>query len=762
MKHINRFSIIYNSETTVLEHAPIGWDDRNRTLKRSESAIGLFRTFTADMVFVKDGFKLLNSIWESDGINADVQFKAEKMNTKTGIYQAEPLMKFDFTEFSFTTENGKGIKIALISSGFEQTLTARKSIEVPYDRLETIDGGTITPFPSIDSDFGDGNTFHDTDGYKTAKIFGIDVADKGIPYTFDQKTYASDDNNRNVIVGISTDYNSPLIQNVAEKAVDAAYGSVPAFAVKDDCFFYTDGYAKVSYNINLKFNHRSTLLLPDTWDLYIDLYKMAFDVNGSPILARCEHVYTIHHESGPLWNYEFNTNSIINLLPREGLLISVYHYASGLFAQSSFTVNPNSIISLDYADKYNTTFSKYVLPHEAFTRVIESITGIADGLYAQIFGRTDLGYDEDGEFAYIGLTDGMLLRNFPAGYVIDSESADTNKVAQLTFTFEKLFDFYNKNKCLGWSIDTIDGIYKVRIEKREYFFNDSIIAVVPPIEMRSFTKTINTDLFVNSAIFGCEVADYEETSGLEEYCGKSEFATCIKPVDNKLELITEYKTACYAVEYCRRYPIDEYSTRDTQYDDYVFITDLIKDIDGNLMQLTTEGFTTIEGIPLITTPMNLNLTPVRSLLRWGFWLNSGLWKYPSSNLVYSKSSFVTDLRTIKNGESELVYENRNMLNSRLGMPVLSGFKIEFSAPLTNEIWDLVQLNTGGIFQLTDKITNQVIYMAIDSITNEPVKSNANNWSGYEVFPPDKATLKFLVNETGLILINDENYFNELM
>jgi len=762
MKHTHQFTIIYNSVSTVLEHAPVGWDKRNRAITRSMSAIGLFRKFTSDLTFIKDGFDLLDSIETTDGINADVWLKVERLNGKTGIYEQESYLKFDFTTFSYSTEYGKGVKISLVASGFEQVLDARKAIEVPYDRLETVDGTAIDPYPSIDSDFGGGNTFHDTDGYRTIKVFGIDVADKGVPYIIDEQTYSTTDSPRNVVLGITTAYINPVVQEVAALEFGGAVYTIINSASTTDCFFYTNGYARVTYDINLLVNHRSTLSIqPNDWDLRIVLYKAVFDIDGNPIGASFVKVYEQTNYTGPLFNYLFATDGTIDLEPNEGLLLYAYHYAINALtnAQSNLTVLANSYISLDYSDKYNITYTKFILPHEAFSRVIEGITGVPDAFYSEIFGRTDLGYTSEGEYAYIGLTNGMLLRNFPQGNVI---GPDAVKVAQLTFTFEKLFDFYNKNKCLGWTIETIDGIEKVVIKKREDFFNDTIIADIPPIEMKSFTKERATDLYFNSVKLGCEVEAYEKTSGLEEYCGTSEFSTCIKPVDNPLELITDYKTACYAVEFCRRYPLLEYSTTDTEWDGYNFVIDLIKDGDGNLMQLTTEGFTLpIEGIPLITTPMNLNLTPARALLRWGFWLNVGLWKYPSYNLIYAKSSFVTDLGTLKTGETEILYENKNILNSRLGAPVLSGYKIGFNAPVTSAMWLLLEANPGGILRLTDRITEEVIFMAIDTITSEPVKNEPTNWSGFECFPPDIGAFKLLINHDGLIYVDDLNYLIEL-
>ena len=100
----NRFTIIAYENEYELQHAPEGWDSRNRSLTRSDSAHGVFRTFTSDLIFYKDGFDLLYNLWDQYGVNCLAELKTEKYNAKTGAYILESQLKFDFTTYSQTFE----------------------------------------------------------------------------------------------------------------------------------------------------------------------------------------------------------------------------------------------------------------------------------------------------------------------------------------------------------------------------------------------------------------------------------------------------------------------------------------------------------------------------------------------------------------------------------------------------------------------------------------------------------------------------------
>ena len=63
-------------------------------------------------------------------------------------------------------------------------------------------------------------------------------------------------------------------------------------------------------------------------------------------------------------------------------------------------------------EHYPDTKSKSILPHELFQRLLHITTGVPDAFYSEYFGRTDLGYQKDGDGAYLATLNGLMLRCF--------------------------------------------------------------------------------------------------------------------------------------------------------------------------------------------------------------------------------------------------------------------------------------------------------------------------------------------------------------
>ena len=58
------------------------------------------------------------------------------------------------------------------------------------------------------------------------------------------------------------------------------------------------------------------------------------------------------------------------------------------------------------------TSTKAVLFHDVMERLCEIITGEKGRFYSETFGRTDLGYAQDGKYALNGITLGFWIRQF--------------------------------------------------------------------------------------------------------------------------------------------------------------------------------------------------------------------------------------------------------------------------------------------------------------------------------------------------------------
>ena len=771
----HRFTILSGSEEYILRNAPVGWDGRKRALTRSESAHGIFRTFTSDLTFIKDGFQILFDIWEVEGVNATAQLKVEKFNNKLGYYVLESLAKFDFKTYApVFGEHGKGIRICLLDNEFTETFEARKDIVIPYDRLETIDGELIEPYPdvihSVDTpedplDF----SWIDKDGYRKATIFGIDVADRGISYEGTNSTYyQTGEEDTQHVISLDTDYENPSFRDVTGRITSAgSWFDFPRLLSSMDAFYLPGANSNFVYSLDFTISFRKdTVLTPPEKSFGFHVAKVTFDIDagtGTDIELLSTYTDTEFFDNK---NIVFSGTTTLN--SNQGICILMQFQAAGLPLTngSKAVIELNSSMVLDYSEKYATSYANIIRPHELFERAIEAYTGIPNAFYSEFFGRTDLGYAATGEYANLGFTNGKLIRGFPTGYKIeaDTETTTGSKVSQLSYSFKGLLDSFSSIWCLGYSIQLIDGMYKVVVEPRKEFYNQTVLSIAPQVQKQTFSKELNTELFYNSVKIGCNVESYKQLSGLEEYCGMNEYTDVLKPEFSPLEIINPYQVNPYMAEYARRKPFGSYSTTDTQWDNLNFLIELTEYETGKFQQRTTEDFETdgIKGIDLVTTPMNLNLTPARSLYRWGWWLNTGLWKYPTKYVKFSKSSFATGLGTKRTDESFWVYENADIQNGSLGAPLLTGFMVKFKATVTDAMWTLFETSPFGIFEILDETTGEYIWVSIKAVTNQPVKNEPTNWECFEVFPPDAGTIKLLSTADNKIITTNDGYAIEIM
>jgi len=349
------------------------------------------------------------------------------------------------------------------------------------------------------------------------------------------------------------------------------------------------------------------------------------------------------------------------------------------------TVNFNTV------EKFQETTCQAVLPANAFNRVLESITGVASALDSTFVSALNLAF-----------TNGFLLRQFP------------NTKAQLTFSLKDLFRAIEIPYCLGAGVE---GSTFVIREKKD-FFQTNVVLDITNMQLDSFALQYDPNLFYNEIEIGYAKAAYEEIAGLEEYNNKTSWATALKSIKKKLELINDYRADGTGIEFARREFYEKDNNKDTEYDRDNFMIETV--LDTTYKQRTDEDFDSVTGIDHITTPFNLNLTPARTLRRWGWMLQSGLQKILDTKVKYMTADFVTDLATKRTDESVIIYENTDVPVSELEGAVLSGFKVMFKAPASfQNILDL-ESDPYGLVTYINPITKIQEYGWLKEVSTNPV------------------------------------------
>lgn len=727
-----RYKLIDKYGQLELDNNPIGWDAKQLTLTRSGEYLTLFRGFSASLEYINSGFDRLKELYDSDGILSGSILEVDKKNIISGKYVNILSARLDFSEYSEITKTKNAVTIPLVTSEFQELIKNREDIEIPYDRAKDLDGNTISAgeYKTISLK---GREFGQWDIYGQVWQEQVDESDIRNLYEFDYfGAYVMPVYFENV----------ELLENfqVVSKRVYLEETIHPLYyTTVNDCFYYDPvGYTKLKVTFNL--------VASDNSGFY--LHKATFR-SGTLDITTIRHIIIFDSSIFLGETIEASITETIELEPEEGLWIT----NQGGNAISVISEGTN--LKIDYFTQYVPTLCKVVLPHEAFDYIITAITGETGRFRSTYFGRTELGYDEDGEGAYLATTNGKLIRRFEKGYIIDDED-DDNKVAQLTYSLKELFEAFRKLKNVGLGLVYENGKWIVELEKFDYFFQTNTAHVFSDMELRSFERTQDLTYFFSEINVGYETADDDLVGGLEEYNTQQSYSTPLsKIINNVYDLVNPYSAISTRIERQRRAGI---SSNELSNDSTNFFIECIK-VDGEIIQRTDEGFEVINGLEGLETYLNLGLTPKQTLLEHGMLINVGLAKFPESLLTYNSSAKVTDLSFRKDGESKLTYENGNEVAGELDSPIFSGFLVSFVAPVSIEDFINIQNNTTDLIRYTNPIIDASNFGWVNEISTEPLEK-ITNVTLIEANPPDVNTVDILSTEDEEFLSTNDDYLIE--
>ena len=236
-----------------------------------------------------------------------------------------------------------------------------------------------------------------------------------------------------------------------------------------------------------------------------------------------------------------------------------------------------------------------ILPHEVFSNLIQQING--GEFYSEFFGREELGYDADGDGAYLAITKGELLRGIPINQV------------QMAMSFRDAFSSYSSVFCLGALINED----RIRVEPLDLLFNANIAAHLGKVNELAISPT--KEFLFNSVKAGYPKNEYEEQNGRDEFNTETQYTNSLKAVKKELDLVSTFYGDGYGIEFARRQSVILTGSKDTKYDSQIFFIDLIKDEEGNLMSRRQEGILYVAGIFSPETAINLKIAVGQNMLQ---------------------------------------------------------------------------------------------------------------------------------------------------
>jgi hypothetical protein len=289
--------------------------------------------------------------------------------------------------------------------------------------------------------------------------------------------------------------------------------------------------------------------------------------------------------------------------------------------------------------------AKGMLVYEALQSVVESITGTANLVYSEFFGKISNGYVLNGLGSLFAVTNGFFVRNFNIA----------NRA--LTIDFKKFILSLRSIWNIGLSYEYVSGILKIMIEDISHYFQDNEIIRIT--EYSDYSEETAKEFIYNEIEVGYNKFQDEGEYLLDEFNTKLQFSTPIKTNKQKLSLMSDLITSGYAIEDTRRMQFSEKPVDSMTYDDDNFLI-AIWDDSGTWKSEKDENFETnniLDG----STAYNLRLTPKRNLIRWARWINGGLVYKDGWELI--KNTFFKcngEAQTKMTGETSFLQENSDV------------------------------------------------------------------------------------------------------
>jgi len=716
-----------------LTYNPINWDKINFVLKRKDD--GIFVSFSADLEFVKDGYDYIVNILDNYGILTEIILTIKYLGNVINV------SKLDLTSTVQSPDSRNSIKVPLLSDNFNERINARANIEIPYNRLISLDDESIEAH---------------TPEYYPATIYGMPFVEKNIECSLFQPTrvqfngqgdpwaavfqfVAPDGYEALGLRSVMLSYDNSRLWNLSE--------GYPAFNVNSfiptHCFYYAKSETVVNIDINLKYKIGSNIGDP----VYIVcLMQVNFDDAGLPILGEEVAVYFQRGQTNNSETiHEFITNQTVTLQQHQGLVMwgaAVSKNILGYEVKSWIDILENNII-IDYNIRYDNSSVNIVKLWDLHNRLVAAITNDNTAFRSNVLSDT-------GKWGHIGFTNGLSIRGFSF-----EDSAISINLNDLKSDTQKLL-----NVAYGTIFE--DGKYKLICEERKDFYRNDIIKVLNNINANSFTREFNKDYWYSAIKVGCEKSAYEKVSGLEEYNNKNTFSTILSTLNNELDLLTKTRTDGYGVTFAKELPFIGNETTDSEYDNDNWFIELVKDGE-TYKQRTNEDFENITGLDGITTPMNLNFTPARTVYRWGWWFGACLQKYLTKPIKFNTSEAKSDLATKRYDESVIVSENADIDPTDLENPIFTGYVYKFSAPISLSVLSELMSDPYGLIQFINPLTNKPATGWIIEVSNNPVNdAGESNWTILEA-KEFTEIIKILGLETtgDALLTEDDKYFIEI-
>lgn len=677
---------------SIIPTEPIGWNNDDKEFARNTDYDGIVSKFSNSLKFIGDGADFINLAFELYDVMAEIKLTKYERHPRTDKWVKT---YWGYLDLMTRKMEDNQLSVKFNSGGLQEDIKAREDESVEVDRLTTIDGSALVPIVEKEVYLSGRRIFlkskwevkaleseaflsvFSNDGNTRDKTYGIPISLTSRSHEQAQSILLDSIGSENKgITGMMFLGNFDSIRELNIKSVGFSFKPKITQSDWHWAFFkvcltvYKDG---VDYNLKSRTDifhaGENSTTTPNLWN-----------INNKTIVI-------------PNFNIPITVNEGESVALEFFIKADLKNYAT---TRARYNVEIKEIKGTLLAEEdshFDASTVKGYLAHELLNQLTTICSNKSKVFYSDYFGRTDLGYTQDGPGAYVGMTHGFAVRGFTKMPLPDPDNGVENLYKPMTTSLRDAFVSLKAVLNVGVGIEEINGKERVRVEELSYFYNNNITIKLPN-QVKKLIRATATDYYWPSIEVGYENGgDNEEAQGLDEPNGKSNFTTFINKGKNTFSQISKYIGGMYAMEFTRRKPLSLFPTEDSKYDTDVFLLDL-KPVNNGFEQRKWQDdlVKAPSGVFSPETATNLRFSPFNMLLRHSWVIASGLTKFATEKVRYGSSTANSQMKTQLIGAHEYA-ENGDIINAELKKARFVAEWIEFEHECTFDIMQMVQGTT---------------------------------------------------------------------
>lgn len=659
----NRIEIILESVLgrKVLHDDPIGYDQSETEIGRSEITHGIFLKQINNLEFYGEAKQYLESLWKYRGPQAKCKLTRKEQHPQTDEWELKGVGYLDFTTRKI--KDGK-MSIDFVEGGLREILTSQMKEKFELNRETDINGKPISGLITDTLELKGRDIYllsrleNPTSNFEIKSgewASTVDIRESFLPLP--------------LTVAANTDP-----QNIQEPVPHVKSNGSYIFYPKSGAFFLVADRARGKTVLKIKSSMRISYIHTEDYNdsAYMDvrLYRFSggedFVIEKETILADIGNPLAVLDQTFTI-DRSFVFDGIDSI--KEGDSFAVYIRLQGAYGDTSTGNRGHMNVQFDNytgsiawsEDSYfEPTTAKCLTAYEAGKRQTEIYTGQPCFESYLLQGKNNAILKNDAHD--IVFSNGGWIRNLKK-----KQEDESLKEWPFEMSFEDFYKSIHSLLPVGYGIATKGNKQYIVLEDLKFFFQRTVAINLGKIDIKE--RSTAAEYCFQSLKFGyTKGGDYEKPLGLDEYNVQATWASPLTVVDNVYEAIGPSRTDSYGAEDARRMQYSDFPDEDTPYDKDTFMFD-VKDIGrsdrgrGQIFSVRTwqDDFEAPpSGVYSPETAYNLNFSPGRNLRRHAYWFNNAIVKLQDLFLQYRNSQGNSELSTKKQGEA-VVKENQDTI-----------------------------------------------------------------------------------------------------